>query len=336
MDQTFATNPDTPAAGFSLYRFSAGHGGLKCEACHGSTHAEFPSSHVNDNLTTLQIQGHIGKLVECTSCHGNQTLSLNGGPHGMHTVGQSWAVGHPDYVEQGGSDQCRACHGADYLGTVLSFAQGDRTISTTFGSKSFWRGYQIGCYTCHNGPNREQANPNRPPVATNGAASTTIGQSVNITLHATDPEGASLTYRIVSQPKNGTAGLSGSTATYFPFSGFTGADSFTFAAWDGQLNSNLATVAMSVGQVTPPVVSSVIKASGNTFKLKVNGSNFQAGLTVTIGADTAPWTNVTYKGPTHLVLGTGSTLKAKFPKGTAVTIKLVNPDGGAAQTTYTR
>ena len=49
-NQIFATTPDTPAPGFSLYRFSTGHGGIKCEACHGSTHAEFPSAHPNDNI----------------------------------------------------------------------------------------------------------------------------------------------------------------------------------------------------------------------------------------------------------------------------------------------
>ena len=41
VNQTFATNPDTPGPGISLYRFSQGHGGVKCQACHGSTHAEF-------------------------------------------------------------------------------------------------------------------------------------------------------------------------------------------------------------------------------------------------------------------------------------------------------
>ena len=45
------------AAGLSLYRFSNGHGGLQCEACHGSTHAEYPSSHVNDNLQASTCRG---------------------------------------------------------------------------------------------------------------------------------------------------------------------------------------------------------------------------------------------------------------------------------------
>jgi len=64
-DQTFATQPDVPAAGFSLYRFSAGHGGLQCAACHGSTHAEYPSSHQNDNVQSIALQGHVGTVAEC-------------------------------------------------------------------------------------------------------------------------------------------------------------------------------------------------------------------------------------------------------------------------------
>ena len=55
-DTRFASNADTPSPGWSLFRFSTGHGNLQCEACHNSTHAEFtdkPSANgneVNDNL----------------------------------------------------------------------------------------------------------------------------------------------------------------------------------------------------------------------------------------------------------------------------------------------
>jgi hypothetical protein len=91
VDTTFATTPNTPASGLSLYRFSVGHGGLQCSACHGSTHAEFPSSHRNDNIQSVQLQGHAGPLVECATCHtASVPTTTNGGPHGMHPVGQSW------------------------------------------------------------------------------------------------------------------------------------------------------------------------------------------------------------------------------------------------------
>jgi hypothetical protein len=248
VNQTYATTPNAPAFGVSLYRFSTGHGGLKCEACHGSTHAEYPSSHVNDNVQSLQRQGHVGMLVECAACHGSQPVTVNGGPHGMHPIGQDWVSRHTSAAE-GNAAQCQACHGADYRGTVLSYAQSDRTLSA-FGTKQLWRGFQVGCYTCHNGPGSESANSNHPPQVSSASASTTNGNPVTITLSASDADHNPLSFRIVSQPGHGTAGLVGVQATYYPDAGFVGTDTFTFAAWDGSTNSNLGTVSVAVTAAT--------------------------------------------------------------------------------------
>ncbi len=87
--------------------------------------------------------------------------------------------------------------------------------------------------------------------------------------------------------------------------------------------------------VAPPVIASVVKAS-SPFRLKVSGSNLQSGLQVFIGSDTTPWPNVVYKSSALILLKSGSALKARFPVGQAVGIKVVNPDGGQANTTYTR
>jgi hypothetical protein len=248
---TFATNDDTPAAGLSLYRFSTGHGGLQCSACHGSTHAVFPSAHDSDNVQSIAIQGHKGVLADCGSCHAVVPRTSNGGPHGMHPIDRQWATGHGDVAEHNAS-ACRACHGADYRGTVLSRAQGDRTFSTDFGTKRFWRGFQIGCYTCHRGPSSESSNPNRAAVVQNATASTTADVPVAIALAASDADRDALTLRVVSQPRHGTAGLVGATATYYPDAGYEGADSFTFAAWDGSTDSNLATATITVGPFVCP------------------------------------------------------------------------------------
>ncbi len=148
-DQTFATNPNTPATGLSLYRFSKGHGGLQCEACHGSTHAEYVTSIANDNVQSTNLQGHAGMLAECAACHGASVPNtVNEGPHGLHPIGPSWVNAHPDVAERGGTAACQACHGTDYRGTILSKTQADRTMA----GKSFPRGTVIGCYSCHNGP----------------------------------------------------------------------------------------------------------------------------------------------------------------------------------------
>ncbi len=282
-DTTFATTPNTPVAGVSLYRFSTGHGGLQCAACHGSTHAEYPTSHPNDNIQSVELQGHKGMLVDCATCHGSQSLTAGGGPHGMHPVGQSWVSRHGDAADDGRSAQCQACHGTDSRGTVLSRAQGDRTISA-FGSKLFWKGYQVGCYTCHNGPGSESATANPPATVSNASGSTAAGTPVTIPLSATDPKGNSLTLRVVSQPANGTAGLTGTRATYYPDASFTGTDTFTFAAWNGSTDSNLGTVTVTVaGGSTCTVTAQATAPSTGTVgqPLAFQGSATSQGCSTT-------------------------------------------------------
>jgi hypothetical protein len=152
LDATFATNANVPQAPYSLYRFSAGHGGLQCEACHGATHAEYPSSHVNDNLLANDVQGHSGTIAECVSCHKTVPTTNNGGPHGMHTVGQAWVKSHESYAKSN-KTTCAYCHGADYRGSPLSELKVSRTFTVENGTKTFAAGHQMNCYDCHNGPN---------------------------------------------------------------------------------------------------------------------------------------------------------------------------------------
>lgn len=245
VDPTFAIN------NLALYRFSVGHGGLQCEACHGSTHAEFPSTHLNDNLRDIQIQGHAGMMIECTACHVTMPNTANGGPHGMHRLGQNWVGSHGDLISSlpGGVAACAICHGTDYRGTVLSRAQVDRTLIASFdtvtNTVNLYRGAQIGCYLCHNGPGNDNPNNSVPPTVSNVSTNTTNNKAVAMVLPAT---GSSLTLRIISQATNGSVGLSNNVATYFPNPGYVGTDTFTFSAYDGNKNSNLGTSVVSVAQ----------------------------------------------------------------------------------------
>ncbi len=246
VNQTFATQPNIPANGISLYRFSAGHGGLQCSACHGSTHAEFPSTHENDNVRNIQIQGHAGVMAECTACHTTMPSTINGGPHGMHPVGSSWVSSHHNVLENGQAtrSQCQVCHGTDYRGTVLSRMQADRSLSA-FGTKTFFRGAIIGCYSCHNGPSNDSSNSSTPPSVNFVSGNTLNSVPLNLPVTITP---ASATLRIISQPANGSLGVSNNVLTYFPDAGFTGNATFTYAAWDGAKNSLLATGTVSVAQ----------------------------------------------------------------------------------------
>ncbi|MBL8728372.1 MAG: hypothetical protein JNM25_08085 [Planctomycetes bacterium] len=245
-NQRFATNPNTPAAGFSLYRFSVGHGGVECSACHGSPHAIWPASERNDNLQSIAAQGHLGTIVECATCHSNLQDNQLVGPHGMHPTGSQWVSKHQDMAQQQGIAACSVCHGTTYRGTVLSRSQADRTLSTQFGTKTFWRGYEVGCYDCHNGPSNDHASGNTAPTVANRAGATPTDLPLVLVLQATDPNPDPLTLRIVDQPQHGAVAFDGATATYRAWDGYVGPDSFTYAASDTKANSNRGTVSVDV------------------------------------------------------------------------------------------
>lgn len=141
----------------NLYRFSKGHGGLACENCHGSTHAEWPIAdpQSNDNLAAQELQGHEGVLIECKTCHpaGTQGVTMNG-PHGMHNVNDQHFVdgNHEDLYEHNPAS-CQACHGASLQGTVLARAAADRTFQVEDGEiVHIQKGQHVSCTLCHENP----------------------------------------------------------------------------------------------------------------------------------------------------------------------------------------
>lgn len=277
VDDTFATTPDVPAAPWSLYRFSTGHGGLQCAACHDGTHAEAPSSQRNDGLKAIALQGHPGVISQCNACHtAGIPPSLAGGPHGMHPIASGWVDHHGDVVEQGGVAACRTCHGADDRGTVLSRAFTDRSFASDFGVHSFWRGFQVSCFSCHDGPNSEQPSANHPAQVANASAETTAGASVAIPLVATDADGDPLALRVVSQPAHGTVGLADTTATFYAEAEWTGVASFTFAANDGKTDSNLGSASVTVPEPSAAATAlAVLAALGWLATRTVNAARTQ-------------------------------------------------------------
>lgn len=64
----------------TLYRFSNGHQGIMCSACHGSTHAIYPSVQPLDNKQSIWLQGYAGTINNCSVCHTNSP-DRSEGPH---------------------------------------------------------------------------------------------------------------------------------------------------------------------------------------------------------------------------------------------------------------
>ena len=96
---------------------------------------------------------------------------------------------------------------------------------------------------------------NDPPAAqddvASGDASTTIIGSV--LSNDSDIDGDPLVAILVSGPANGSLTLNANgTFSYLPNAGFSGTDSFTYRAHDGALDSNVATVSITVDSVFYP------------------------------------------------------------------------------------
>ncbi|MBD0370785.1 MAG: DUF11 domain-containing protein [Pyrinomonadaceae bacterium] len=95
---------------------------------------------------------------------------------------------------------------------------------------------------------------NDAPVATNDSYSTNENTPLNVAApgvlqNDTDVEGASLMAMVVSNPSNGTLTLNADGSfLYTPTAGFSGTDSFTYKARDGALDSNVATVQITVNE----------------------------------------------------------------------------------------
>ena len=93
------------------------------------------------------------------------------------------------------------------------------------------------------------APPNTPPVATDGTLAVTQDTPASGTLQASDADNNPLTYSIVANGSKGTAVVADASTgayTYTPNAGATGADSFTFKANDGTVDSNVATVTVII------------------------------------------------------------------------------------------
>jgi hypothetical protein len=142
-----------------LYRLSKGHAGLFCETCHGSTHAEWPVQPesgdyvANDNMAAIQLQGHAGKIIECTTCHADALPNSLDGPHGLHPVGATrFANGGHEHLAGQSRDACRACHGTNGEGTVLSKAAVARSLSAEGRHVELAQGQMVSCDLCHHNP----------------------------------------------------------------------------------------------------------------------------------------------------------------------------------------
>jgi hypothetical protein len=139
---------------------------------------------------------------------------------------------------------------------------------------------------------------NSPPIADNKSIITAEDTPINITLTATDTQLDPLAYKVVTQPFHGTLSGTAPNITYSPNANYNGTDNFTFKANDGQGDSNIASVSITIIPVNDPPVArarvfttqedvainktlSAVDSDGNglTYTIVNNGSKGNATIT---------------------------------------------------------
>jgi hypothetical protein len=147
-----------------------------------------------------------------------------------------------------------------------------------------------------------------PPIAVNDSYMAVLNTplivpaSLGVLQNDTDIDGNPITTILVSQPAHGSVSLNADGSfTYTPATGYVGADSFTYRDTDGTLDSNIATVSLSVIQnYNPPV------AGNDTFST-TQGETLVVPAPGILANDFAPdggtLTPQLVRGPAHGTLG---------------------------------
>jgi hypothetical protein len=165
---------------------------------------------------------------------------------------------------------------------------------------------------------------NVPPVV-NGQNITVLKNAPKaITLTATDANGDPLTYEVLSDPAQGDLSGTAPNLTYTPDANYEGPDSFTFLANDGQIDSNVATVAITVSaSAAEEVVILMAEYKTKTRQLTIQAtSSLQPAVTMEVvgyGAMTYDAALARYVFSKKVSTAPGATVTVRSSSGTTAT-----------------
>ncbi|TCS37975.1 uncharacterized protein with beta-barrel porin domain [Paucimonas lemoignei] len=182
-------------------------------------------------------------------------------PHAAHaqTTSGSSATGATLWGPTG--KNCASCHGstpadarfnAANAGGVITWANTANSMGMTFTTAER---NDIAAYIASFVPSTA---PSNQAIPHNTATDFTIPNFSLGASHAFD------TLQVVSGPSKGSVSFSGTTATYTPATGQSGADSFTYQATGPGGTSNVRTATVVIASPPAPVISSAGTASGST------------------------------------------------------------------------
>ncbi|MDA1190212.1 MAG: Ig-like domain-containing protein [Candidatus Poribacteria bacterium] len=131
---------------------------------------------------------------------------------------------------------------------------------------------------------------NDAPVANAQNVVTNEDVATAVTLTATDVEGDTLTYTVLTQPTNGALSGTAPNLTYTPATNYFGADSFTFKVNDGALDSATATISITDTAVNDAPIANAQSVATNedtALSITLTGSDVE-GDTLTYSIVAAP------------------------------------------------
>jgi alpha-tubulin suppressor-like RCC1 family protein/sugar lactone lactonase YvrE len=109
-----------------------------------------------------------------------------------------------------------------------------------------------------------------------------VASAPGVLASATDPEGDALTASVVTSATHGAVRVfSDGSFSYAPVFGFVGTDSFTFKANDGQSDSNVGTVVITVKTVTTPMPATLTTSTPENVPVHVNLPAIENGRPLT-------------------------------------------------------
>lgn len=236
-----------------------------CDACHSG----------NDTYPVLLGLSNAAAPFNqaCTGCHDGP------GTRNHH-------MGSQIYLQQVTGDTCADCHGAEPIGNektplppVYTASLGTTSGTTRINNPcndgaegtvfegSFFDVLTVGLDNDGDGlydqddPDCQQQQANQPPQAADDAYSTDEDTVLTVAApgvlgNDTDPDGDPLAAVLVTDAAHGTLELDPDGAvTYAPDENFSGTDTFTYQANDGQADSNTATVTITVNPVNDAPVA---------------------------------------------------------------------------------
>ena len=158
----------------------------------------------------------------------------------------------------------------------------------------------------------------------------------NVLGNDSDPDGDPLTARLISTPGHGTVDLKPrGDLVYVPEPGFVGVDTFQYRANDGKVDSNPATVTLSVVPPNhPPVITStaiLVATAGQPYAYAVTSSDPDTGDVLTFTLPTAP-AGMTINVANGLIAWTPTLTQVG---NHTVTVRVTDPGGLFAEQSFT-